>query len=888
MSISIKMRLILLGTILAFIPALIISLIIKSVAIKDASIIVERDSESKLIALRDVTATNIQDYLHFIDRQIITFSNSLMVVEAMTRFKPAFHRYVNQTTDAELAAPKERLKDFYNNVFDEQYRALNGRNTSFPENLFDKAGKAAWTFQSLYISDNPNPLGEKDKLITASVTNSYTRYHSKFHPPIAQYQQIFGYYDIFLVDAETGHIVYSVFKELDYATSLKDGPYANSGIGEAYRKALTATDRDQTFLTDFAPYTPSYNASASFISSPVFNKDKMIGVMIFQMPVEKINAVMNHNNDWEHSGLGETGETYLVGSDKTMRSNARGLIENKEEYLVSMINRGVPDQIVQELESKENAIGLQPVDTAGAANALSGQTGFSMFENAHGKIVLSAYKPLNILGMEWAIMSEIEQEEAFHELYILESALSTQILYLVAIFLSIGGLLGWSLAVIITKPINHVVDTIYDIAQGEGDLTQRLKIKGKDETAILSKGINLFIEHIDNTFSSILDSVVRLIPISQDMADVNSKISSSSNEQKKHSDEINKLLAATNDSTRTVDTKLGQINDATISGNKVVESSSQTVEDVNTTMMKLSENITEAVGAIDTLTKDTDRISGIIDVINGIAEQTNLLALNAAIEAARAGEAGRGFAVVADEVRTLASKTRQSTDEVTEMVNTIQSSTKSVVSLMNDSQKNADNSSENVTQATQELNLVKEAMEVISERVEDIAGAIKTQQSDFMEINKTYEKMNISFKESQLSGEQSVIVGHDIAKLGDTIMKKIGGFTVTNQNWSTARRKMIREAEKKEEKKQLEEKKDRNQVEKFSLHKKQDEEKIPTLTKADTVTNDTPSVSEPIEEENHTPENDELDTQIEEIDEDTFSFDESDDTESEQDEKDEK
>lgn len=792
MGISIKMRLTLLGTILAFIPALIISLLIKNAAIKDASTIIEADARNKLVALRDVTSVNIQDYLNFINDQLITYSSNLMVIDAMKSFSPAFHEYVKQISDSELANTSQELQDFYRNQFDQQFQSLNGGQTSSPNRLYEQAGKAAWVMQSLYISGNTNPLGEKHKLVDTKQNDDYSRLHAKFHPSITQYQQLFGYYDIFFVDAETGHIVYSVFKELDYATSLKDGPYANSGIGEAYKMALTATDKDQTFLTDFAPYQPSYNGSASFISSPIFDGSEKIGVMIFQMPVDKINDVMNHHNDWLNSGLGETGETYLVGSDKTMRSNSRGLIENKQAYLDMLSSSGVPAPTIQALDTKDNTIGIQVIDTQGVQNALKGETGVASYRNASEKMVLSAYKPLEILGLNWAILSEITQEEAFREVKLLENRLSSQILYFVVGFLLLGGLLGWGLAYIITRPINKVITTVYGISEGEGDLTQRLQVKGKDETASLAKGINLFIGHIDETFSAILNSVVRLIPISQDIASVNEKINKASQEQKSFSDEINKQLNETNEAAKLVNDKLEQIHSAATSGDQVVNSSSRAVEDINETMQALSNNICEAVSAINTLTQDTDRISGIIDVINGIAEQTNLLALNAAIEAARAGEAGRGFAVVADEVRTLASKTRQSTDEVTDMVNSIQSSTKSVVNLMDNSQKSAASSSDNVTQAKQELDHVKKAMAAISDRVNDISEAIKAQQSSFMEINNTYEIMGESFQKAQLATAESILVGKDITKLGDTIMQKISQFKVTDQTWSTSQRNQVR------------------------------------------------------------------------------------------------
>jgi methyl-accepting chemotaxis protein len=126
--------------------------------------------------------------------------------------------------------------------------------------------------------------------------------------------QAFGYYDIFLVDIHNGNIVYSVFKELDYATSIMTEPCADSGIGTAFSAERNAQEGDMSFI-EFKKYRPSYDALAGSASSPIYSNSHAIAVLIFQMPKERINNVLTHNTLWSQNGFGESGETYLVNDN---------------------------------------------------------------------------------------------------------------------------------------------------------------------------------------------------------------------------------------------------------------------------------------------------------------------------------------------------------------------------------------------------------------------------------------------------------------------------------------------------------------------------------------------------------------------------------------------
>ena len=150
--------------------------------------------------------------------------------------------------------------------------------------------------QHAYIKANQHPLGSKHLLESASGKTTYNEIHAEVHPVVASYLDKFGYYDIFLVDPETGDIVYSVFKELDYSTSLIDGPYAQTNFGEAFRKANAAGNKDAVVLVDYKQYPPSYEAPASFIASPIFDGDEKVGVALFQMPLDRISVIMGQRD----------------------------------------------------------------------------------------------------------------------------------------------------------------------------------------------------------------------------------------------------------------------------------------------------------------------------------------------------------------------------------------------------------------------------------------------------------------------------------------------------------------------------------------------------------------------------------------------------------------
>mgnify|MGYP002818049865 CR=1 FL=1 len=351
-----------------------------------------REAFNKLIAVREIKKTAIERYFQTINDQVLTLSEDRMVIEAMRNFRDyeASFQTENGIDEAELKRMRQELRGYYANQFGVEYANQNGGTKPDVDSMMAALSDNAVALQYQYIQANANPLGEKHVLDRGADASQYSAYHGKVHPVIRTYLEKFGYYDIFMIDAKTGRIVYSVFKELDFNTSLLTGPWSKTNFADAFRQAAALTQANDVVLVDFAQYMPSYDSPASFIASPIMDGGEMLGVLIFQMPLERISEVMS-----ERAGLGETGETYLVGPDQLMRSNS--YLDPKHHTVVASF--------------KDPEKGK--VETKGSVAALKGKSGAEIIIDYNGNPVLSAYTPIKIGGLTWGLLAEIDVAEAF-------------------------------------------------------------------------------------------------------------------------------------------------------------------------------------------------------------------------------------------------------------------------------------------------------------------------------------------------------------------------------------------------------------------------------------------------------------------------------------------
>jgi methyl-accepting chemotaxis protein len=370
-------------------------------------------------------------------------------------------------------------------------------------------------------------------------------------------------------------------------------------------------------------------------------------------------------------------------------------------------------------------------------NQLLSQNNFNLVKadvDGQHMLVASSYIP----SMDWYLIAQVPEAEVFA---LLEES-SYQILILTMLVAGAFIFLALFVASSVSRPITVVAEMFRNIGEGEGDLRQRLPVKGEDELAQLAKGFNSFI-------SKIQESVIEVAQTSEELGlsakDVSAQAHQTLDDSQIQKDRTMMVVTAINEMGATVNEIASNAAQAAVTARDADKGSSEgqsVVIRARTTINQLSKDVESVGEVIESLATHTKSIGSILDVIRAISEQTNLLALNAAIEAARAGEAGRGFAVVADEVRSLASRTAASTNEVQSMIDKLQSEASRAVDAMTQSRSRSREGVAAVDEASQSLSGISEQIGMISDMNIQVAAATEEQSTVVEDINRNVTEIN--------------------------------------------------------------------------------------------------------------------------------------------------
>ena len=633
--------------------------------------------------------SEISAYFSFLNKQNQSFATNPAIISQIKALSSTFEK-LGKRSSGERERLNTAVTDFYQSTFREKYLEQNAsRNLPDPA-TFANLPTDTLKFQHDFIVASPFPMGEKHQLDQTPANTDYDRVHQRIHPYIRAFMEAFGYYDIFLIEAESGKIVYSVYKEIDFATSLTDGPFRDSGLGKAFRAALALQPGDQAAFIDYATYLPSYNAPASFIASPIRDGDQVIGVVAFQIPLDRIANIMA-----EHVGLGESGEILLIGQDGLPRSDSRF---DPTRYSVNAAYRK---------------------GSSGRMNFPAIQTVFNQNQSIQfdsrdylEREVLGVATPMTIGGQTWAVVATEMREEALAK----ATELANQgqgyrdRLFRSALWILIPTLLiVLALTTLVVRSIVNPIERIATFAKrvAEGDLCSHLQLERRDELGNLGAAIDDMVDHLNETIKMVINSAEMLLHKAEGLDEHGNQLESSTKattEQAKcisgrarqmteAATGIAKIAAHTagqaKDVLKTVNnlaTEAEQVGTTANEINQNIHQVSAAVEEVTATIAEISHTCSQSShssqeGAnyattvsnqVKHLADSANKIDAVITLIKSISEQTNLLALNATIEAAAAGSAGAGFAVVASEVKALAQKTGEATGNIFKQVRALQ------------------------------------------------------------------------------------------------------------------------------------------------------------------------------------------------------------------------
>jgi class 3 adenylate cyclase len=441
----------------------------------------------RLTAVRTAKSNQVISYLKFIRGQVLSYSEGLMVVQGTKDFSAAFAKLKEKKLTPEQDA---ELRQYYTK---EYMPALLKHVDAKPQIVsVYPSSEVARYLQYQYLVKNPNPEGKKDLLREASDGTEYSQVHAKYHEIVNNFKNIFGYEDIMIVEPENLHVIYSTTKQIDFGTSFSTGPFSKTALAEVLEELARERDKDVVRLVDYEPYRPAYGLPAAFMASPVFDGMEMVGILVAQFPIKRINDIVSGNGHWKEDGLGDTGEVYLVGDDRYMRNESRHFTQDPKNYVKRLAASGFSKEQVEKTERYQTSILTVKLASEAIDNIFMGRTGIGVVKDYLGVEVLSSYSPLEFEGLRWGIVAKVPTQEAFAPVRQFTRDLLSSLATIGLCSSLIAAVIGGAIA----RPVRKLIHTAAALAKGNYEA--RVSITSRDEFADLARTFNKMASEIES------------------------------------------------------------------------------------------------------------------------------------------------------------------------------------------------------------------------------------------------------------------------------------------------------------------------------------------------------------------------------------------------------
>lgn len=443
-----------------------------------------------LQSVRHAKTSGLLAMLESLRDQVVALSDGKLAAEAMVAFRQSYRGLSDKTltTDQEQA-----LRDYYANHYLPALKARLGGSPQTEQYLPDEPAQRYLQYH--YVAnagDTPDqtataPAADTqaaDTQAAAGDDSLYGRTHAAVHERLERLGTLFGYEDILLIDDDTLEIVYTLRKRPDFATNLRDGPYASTNLAKAVAILARDRDRDTFKVVDTELYRPDLGRPVGFVLSPIFDGPEMIGILALEFPIDRIVDLLSGRNQWEREGMGTTGECYVVGPDFTMRSRSRFMVEDPQGFVKSLRNSSLTASVVDQIERQQTVINQLPVKTPSVEEALLGREGLTTVRDYRGIPVISSYGPLDLNSLRWAVVAEMDVAEAYKPIddYARRAVLTTTALALATTLLALVS--SW----LLVRPLKQLAAAARKI--GAGETAVSVDLNTRDEFGELARVFN--------------------------------------------------------------------------------------------------------------------------------------------------------------------------------------------------------------------------------------------------------------------------------------------------------------------------------------------------------------------------------------------------------------
>lgn len=430
----------------------------------------------RLIEVREMQTRQLQASLADLSNSLVIYTRGTTTTNAVRDFTKGFDELADKPI---TPAQQTAIDDYYHGVFAKDYHDRTGADLHvdglLPTSNPQKYLQAHYTTP---FNDWNAALANDDAHDGSAWSAANLRYNDFFREIVNR----FKFEDALLLDTR-GNVVYSAYKGVDLGTNILTGPYRGDNLREAYQKAVDANTVDYVGVTDFGQYTPTGDPTAWMVS-PVGSEGRVEGVVALQFPITKVNQSMTANRQWDQYGMGQTGETILVGADGLMRSDSRLFLENPDDYKRDVTAAGTPERIAEQAIRQGGTTLIQPVPTDATRRAQQGQSGTMIERDYLGQETLQAYAPANIPGLDWSVIAKVDTDEAFAPV----AAFTRNLVLSTAGIIFLVCLASMLLSRLFVRPIRKLEAGARQISAGDYGAT--VEVTSRDEFGDLTVAFN--------------------------------------------------------------------------------------------------------------------------------------------------------------------------------------------------------------------------------------------------------------------------------------------------------------------------------------------------------------------------------------------------------------